>query len=220
MTDPGRRDDVLEELRADLASVRPSPEFAAGVRERIARGVTGRSLALWCAPIGVVAAAVMAMVIVNPPPADRVASPAVPVPAAIGSEMSTPVGGDLAVPPPDVRTSMPAARRNVRTASLPVAESHVAPDSIPDFEVITNQAAVLAGLWRAFGSEREPAVLSTSDAPVPSVEREANGSIVVPELSVSPVLVVPIGEVSGGGQGPAQRRVYRVVSPEATRSPQ
>ena len=192
-----RDDDVLAELGAELGSVTPSPEFVVRVRERIAAAPKTAIGPGWLWLVGATAAAAMAIAIALRPP----------------QEMDLPIVAETATaaPRPAPAPSITEARSRVVSTTVRRA---AAPAADPAFLVITDQRAVLDRLWRAAEAPPRLRASEPTALPAPSVVVDAEGSMIVPDLVVQPIVVPPIGAPAGG-----QGRVQRVVSPQAMGSP-
>jgi hypothetical protein len=196
-----RGDDVLDDLRAELAAVSPSAEFVARVRGRIAGQSTVRSWGWVWAACG--AAAIAVLIAVSLRSGGDVAS--VRPPAIATQPVAAPT---LAVAP--TQDVVPAGR----PSQTPAARRRPAPRTVDArLEVMTNQPAVLEQLWRAAiiaGGRRR---IVAAELPTEAVG-DPDALLRVPQLVVDPIVVPPIGTAAGG-----QGRVQRVVSPQATGSP-
>ncbi len=201
MTD--ERDDVLEDLRAELSAISPSPGFAASVRTRVAASSDRRGLGTWMWPVALAAAAVIVVSAyvaftttpIEETPVPQMAGTAAPAAAPVRSEVTAAVPAAGAAPVASAPKLSPASRQSSDVHAVATG---------PALDVITNQPEVLRAIW---ARARWPMVEATVEtaSPVPAE--------VVREISVAPILVEPIvvraldPSGTGGGGTPEIRRV-------------
>jgi hypothetical protein len=111
-----------------------------------------------------------------------------------------------------VRATDPRAAASVRQVAPASRVAMAAPVRRATLEVITNQPAVLAELWRHHESARAEA--EAVELPPDRVVVDGDGFIQVPELIVAPIAVGGVVPAPG-----AQGGVKRIVSPQAAGSP-
>jgi hypothetical protein len=180
---------VIDELRAELMAIEPSPGFATGVRQRIAaRG------GVWTRVTLSLAFATTAVVLVTGAASwlngRDASSPAGMGPVAMAD--ARPVAPEPVSKP--VRTSPTRrASASVKPASVAVAQAPAG----PFLEVITNQPAIIRGIWAGI------------EGGVARIGLPANGfeEITVAPVRVDAILVPKIGPPGGGGLVPEARRV-------------
>jgi hypothetical protein len=185
-------------LREELAAVEPSPAFKARVRQQIEADAVSRARSRWLdwrwlVPIGVAAAAVVAILFATRP---KVQVPAPTVQTAQATDRPGPI---QATTPVGVA---PAARRVVAGGvQTPVSVAPTVVSSELSLEVMTNQPAILRAIWRR-ANQAEAAQLATTATPLPENAPE----ITVLPIEVSPVVVKPLVETPEGGASPIIRK--------------
>jgi len=200
--------DVLNQLREELASVTPSPAFAASVRTRVGTEAGARKSALvaWILPGAVAAAAVVVVAVVwqgsrPAPEAGRRAPQSAPAIASTGPAAAV-APSATAVTPSPTPSAFAAARVRPIAAEVP-AETKV--------EVITNQGRVLRTIWA-----RVPGPLTER----PEAATEAAPNSEVPDITVDPIQVEPIvvRSLDQPGPGSGSGTIIRRVAADATGS--
>lgn len=196
-------DDPLAELRRELRSVKPSPAFAAGVRERIEIEKDRRARASWWFDWRSVAAAGATAVLVAAVwaakngadggaevratnGASSGANPGANVTAGAGANAGANVGATAGVPPSvNPRVNDRAhSRPNPRTEGgvSPVNVMVTAAQSESPLEVITQQPAILRMLWER---HRAAELALAATQPMPDEVRD----VVIANVEVEPVVV-------------------------------
>ena len=199
------KDDPLDALRRELASVSRSPEFAVRVRQRIEQGARPgfwtRFNWRWTVPVsGMAAAAMLAFVVLYRP--------------AVGEQPI--VTGVTRVEPSDVaRPPLASTQPSERQSPVPSKEiarqvTSVAPRN-PMLEVVTNQSEILQEIWARAG---EPSSLLNSSASGKPVEI---AEIVIAPVEIEPVVVKWLVEPRPS-VGPLPI-ILRMVAEAAERSP-
>jgi hypothetical protein len=184
--------DPLDQLRAELAAIDPSPAFAAGVRARI--GAQSWHMfrlqpMLAFAAVAVVAVAGGTYLLQRNPAVAPIAQTPVAQVATVPVPIET-----SAVPAPNV-----AAPRRLPAPTRPVAPPVIAEAAPgPFLEVITNQPQIIGRIWAGI------------DGGVARVGLPANefAQITVAPVHVDAIVVPKIGPPGGGGGiVPGARRV-------------
>ena len=178
-------DQLLADLRASL-DVTPSSGFASGVRARIAAAPAPKRPTFWWPAVALAGAIAIVAGIVMMSRGSSV--PAAPV-ASASAKTVTP---DISVASPAPRVASRALARATKPAS----------STGPSLEVITNQGAVLQAIWRrARGGDRafkevepETPTVTTAGQVTPPTE-----AIVVPPVTIDPIVVSALGNSSAGG---------------------
>jgi hypothetical protein len=184
-----RTDDVLKDLETALA-VTPSPQFADGVRARIADERPRRQFSpAW--PLAV--AGVLAMIVLVALVTRRTATVVAPPESSPLTAVSSPI-----VPSAVLRPVEPVAPR-ISTPVVTRVASRSAPARAepgePSLEVITNQGEVLRALW-ARTARRSGELKEVEPEPAPEIVANA-GEIVVPRVTIAPIVLDVLG--AGGG---------------------
>jgi hypothetical protein len=183
--------DPIDDLRAELMAVEPSPAFAAGVRARVEAG-SGAEFRLRF----VLAAATVAIAAIGAGAywlhEGGAVAPA-PAPAqAVAQSVPAPAVRPALDPAPTVQ---PARRaRQERAVTAPVT---AAANAGPFLEVITNQPEMLRRLWAGIDGGVARAGLPTNEF----------AEITVAPVVVDAIVVPKIGPAGGGGLMPGARRV-------------
>jgi hypothetical protein len=192
------RDDVLRDLRIELAAVTPSPSFAASVRARVADTPARRRWLSWSAlPVAVAAATmiVTAIPISRMPvwelPIAAPARPAVPVAA------SMPSAATVIESPNAVAVTRPAAQGGPAIPLRPSGPAPLAAVVIDPFEVQVprDQAVALRSLLVALRERRAVVPAPTaawSLEPLPELE-----ALIIPPLQLE---LLPGTPAAGGGR--------------------
>jgi hypothetical protein len=183
--------DPIQELRAELMAVEPSPAFSAGVRMRVERqsgmrfgGALGLTLA------AVTAVAIVATVV------SMWRRPAEPVPAATvaAAPHVAPVVESTPSSPALPERGPSVVRARVQAAeSVPVASANTG----PFLEVITNQPEIIKRIWAGIDG-------GVARVGLPANEFE---EITVAPVRVDAIVVPKIGPPGGGGIVPGARRI-------------
>jgi hypothetical protein len=188
-----RIDDMLRELRDDLMAVRPSPEFAAKLRQQVAARPARNWFGIWHVAMAASVVALAALAIVLWPsqatkhdaPAPGVIAaqnPPTPLAPAASSTTVAPTGAVNQTTPRHAVVTQPARVQRVAARE-------------PEVLVPGDQRTALIGLLASMRSrgtqvpqETEVAVDSEGRLPVPAAIR------------VSPITIEPLGPpVPGGG---------------------
>lgn len=208
-----RIDGLLRELRAELASMTPSPQFAARVRARVERtgfvrrlGFVGRTgfqvrLQMIVAAAGGLAVVVAVAFRQTPPTGDPLVRPQAT--AMVDSAARAPhVEVAVAVN----KAPLSPTRQRLTSALRPLLE--------PEPEVLTNQPAIIRALWahtRGLAQQKPdpPAAPGLSEAPAGEPE-----TIAVAPVTVEPIVVGQIdpGRGRAGGMPPETNRRTADVS--------
>jgi hypothetical protein len=207
-------DQLLSQVRAEL-DVTPSPGFAAGVRARIADApASKRAMFRWpvvaVASATAIVAAVAVMMRGSSVPAAPASAPAVAVAPAVEPAPVASASAKAVTPVTPVAPAVPrVASRTLADATTPALPTG------PSLEVITNQGAVLQAVWRrARGGDRAFKEVEPEQATATTAGPVADPAqpIVLPPVTIDPIVISALGGSSGGGGaaapgGPTIRRV-------------
>jgi hypothetical protein len=194
-------DDLLSDLKTAL-DVTPSAGFAAGVRMRIAGERTrAHGWTRWwpLAAAAAVAVSVAIAVVVRSQPSPH---------SAVDRPASVAAAAPIAVDAPVASVSAPAAPVTSTTSRVArSAPPHATGGSAsePALEVITNQAAVLQTLW-ARARTRGNALEEVEPRTVDDAPADAMREIVVPQVTIEPIVISALGNSGGAAQGPSVDR--------------
>lgn len=200
--------DPIDDLRAVLNDIAPSPRFERGVRERVAAGERAWRPWTWIAA-GAIAATAAAVVIALQP-GSPVLAPA-PLTAPIASAPTTPVDGVSAVAPAETPARLHAIAAS-KPARVETVDWHIPDSAQRDQNIAVRQLVMRArvGLLSTpsndLGVMAAPLDISPLPAARPVVENaELKSETGLPLIEIKPIAIAPLVPLTTGGSSGGEK---------------